>query len=263
MATRREFLTIAAAGGASLLLPATMWGPGTRPASARAATLVALPGGTLDPIGIPKYVQPLVIPPVMPRTSTLANGTIDSYVIGVRQFAQQVLPPGLPKTTVWGYGSVDHPETFNYPAFTIEATVDRPVRVRWINDLVDEGGNFLPHLLPVDPTLHWANPVGGVGGRDMRPTFTSTPGPYTGPVPLVTHLHGGHSRRATATPRPGISPPRATSPPGTHVSDPSTMSSRPSPSVPSGQFGIRAARCSNTQTISALPPSGSTTTHWG
>ena len=24
----------------------------------------------------------------------------------------------------------------------------------------------------------------------MRPTFTSTPGPYTGPVPIVTHLHG-------------------------------------------------------------------------
>jgi hypothetical protein len=27
----------------------------------------------------------------------------------------------------------------------------------------------------------------------MRPAFTSTPGPYTGPVPIVTHLHGGHS----------------------------------------------------------------------
>ena len=24
----------------------------------------------------------------------------------------------------------------------------------------------------------------------MRPTFASTPGPYTGPVPIVTHLHG-------------------------------------------------------------------------
>ena len=24
----------------------------------------------------------------------------------------------------------------------------------------------------------------------MRPTFTSTPGPYTGPVPIVTHVHG-------------------------------------------------------------------------
>jgi FtsP/CotA-like multicopper oxidase with cupredoxin domain len=27
-------------------------------------------------------------------------------------------------------------------------------------------------------------------GRDMRPEFTETPGPYTGPVPIVTHLHG-------------------------------------------------------------------------
>ena len=51
-------------------------------------------------------------------------------------------------------------------------------------------GNYLPHLLPVDPTLHWANPPGGVAGRDTRPTFTTTPGPYTGPVPIVTHVHG-------------------------------------------------------------------------
>src|SRR4030095_5054527 len=44
--------------------------------------------------------------------------------------------------------------------------------------------------LPVDQTLHWANPPGGTEGRDMRPTFTSTPGPYRGPVPIVTHVHG-------------------------------------------------------------------------
>jgi spore coat protein A, manganese oxidase len=62
--------------------------------------------------------------------------------------------------------------------------------VKWINDLKDADGDFLPHLLPVDPTLHWANPPGGVTGRDTRPTFTSTPGPYTGPVPIVTHVHG-------------------------------------------------------------------------
>jgi FtsP/CotA-like multicopper oxidase with cupredoxin domain len=62
--------------------------------------------------------------------------------------------------------------------------------VTWINGLVDPSGNFLPHLLPVDPTLHWANPPGGVGGRDSRPTFTTTPGRYTGPVPIVTHVHG-------------------------------------------------------------------------
>jgi spore coat protein A len=111
----------------------------------------------------------------------------------LRQFQQQILPPNLPPTTVWGYGSVTDPSTFNYPAFTIDAQVDRPVRVKWINGLVDGSGNYLPHLLSVDPTLHWANPPGGTDGRDMHPTFSSTPGRYTGPVPIVTHLHGGHN----------------------------------------------------------------------
>jgi FtsP/CotA-like multicopper oxidase with cupredoxin domain len=73
---------------------------------------------------------------------------------------------------------------------TIEARSGRPVRVRWVNDLVAPDGTFLPHLLPVDPTLHWANPPGGSTGRDTRPRFESTPGSYTGPVPLVTHVHG-------------------------------------------------------------------------
>jgi bilirubin oxidase len=94
---------------------------------------------------------------------------------------------------VWSYGSVNHPGTFNYPAFTIEADFQLPVRVKWINDLKDSSGNYLPHLLPVDQTLHWANPPGGNDGRDMRPTFGSTPARYIGPVPIVTHLHGGHN----------------------------------------------------------------------
>ena len=51
------------------------------------------------------------------------------------------------------------------------------MRVKWINDLVDANGNYLPHLLPVDPTLHWANPPGGTAGRDTRPTFDRHPGP--------------------------------------------------------------------------------------
>ncbi|HEX5994925.1 MAG TPA: multicopper oxidase, partial [Jiangellales bacterium] len=105
------------------------------------------------------------------------------------------LPRGLPATTVWSYGAVDSPASFNYPAFTIEATAETPVRVKWVNDLTDSNGNYLPHLLAVDPTLHWANPQGGLAERDMRPSsFETTPGPYVGPVPIVTHLHGGHSR---------------------------------------------------------------------
>ena len=78
----------------------------------------------------------------------------------------------------------------NAPSLTIEARFGTPVMVKWINDLKDAAGNYLPHLLPVDPTLHWANPPGGATGRDTRPAFTATPGRYTGPVPMVTHVHG-------------------------------------------------------------------------
>ena len=88
---------------------------------------------------------------------------------------------------------MDYPETFNYPAFTIEAQWNRRVSVEWRNELVDANGNYLPHLLPVDQTLHWANPPGGNKGRDRRPQFTETPGTYEGPVPIVTHVHGAHT----------------------------------------------------------------------
>ena len=147
----------------------------------------------LDPATIPKYRTPLVIPPAMPRTRKLVRRggkNVDYYEIAVRQFEQQILPPGLPPTTVWSYGSASHPATFNYPAFTIEASWRAPVRVKWINELVDENGEYLPHLLPVDQTLHWANPPAGPGNTDSQ-GFDQAP--YAGPVPIVTHLHGGHS----------------------------------------------------------------------
>jgi spore coat protein A len=161
--------------------------------------VAAIPGGDLDPSEIPKYLTPLLIPPVMPRSRVIrrAGGrNIDYYEISVRQLRQQVLPAGLPATTVWGYGAVSRespkagPLVHNAPSLTIEARWKRPVRIKWINDLKDADGDYLPHLLPVDPTLHWANPPGGTRGRDDRPSFGTTPGPYTGPVPVVTHLHG-------------------------------------------------------------------------
>ncbi len=112
------------------------------------------------------------------------------YEIAVRQFQQQILPLPLPQTTVWSYGSVNHAGTFNYPAFTIEAKADVPTRVKWINGLVDANGNFLPHLLSVDQTIHWANPPGGESGKDGH---SMSQDPYLGPVPIVTHLHGAHA----------------------------------------------------------------------
>jgi FtsP/CotA-like multicopper oxidase with cupredoxin domain len=157
-----------------------------------------IPGGTLDPVNVPKYLTPMLIPPVMPTADKLSmpgGKSVDYYEISMKQFPQQILPMGLPATTVWGYGAVAADSKrglliHNAPSLTIEAQWNTPVRVKWINDLVDANGNFLPHLLPVDQTLHWANPPGGTAGRDTRPTFTSTPAPYTGPVPIVTHVHG-------------------------------------------------------------------------
>lgn len=180
MATRRRFLQLGAFGGAGAYFTAKygIW--------ARAAT--EIPGGSLNPASIDKFVVPLLVPPAMPRASS--DAMTDYYSIAVRQFRQQILPPPLPLTTVWSYGSTTDTGTFNYPAFTIEAQADRRVRVRWSNELMDSRRRYLPHPLAVDQTLHWANPSGGLTGRDSRGT---DPTPYRGPVPIVTHLHGGHT----------------------------------------------------------------------
>jgi FtsP/CotA-like multicopper oxidase with cupredoxin domain len=170
---------------------------GRLPGLSAPVALAQIPGGTLDPGDVSKFVTPMLVPPVMPKADTIVRRgtTIDYYEISMKQFEQQILPAARPATTVWGYGAVKSASPtglllHNAPSLTIEAQANRPVRVKWINDLKDADRNYLPHLLPVDPTLHWANPPGGNKDRDTRPTFASTPGRYTGPVPIVTHVHG-------------------------------------------------------------------------
>ncbi len=196
--SRRQFIKITAGGIVGLYIGSRLEG------FTRVAYANVNPGGTLDPVALSKFVTPLLIPPVMPKAGTIkqkGGKAVDYYEISMRQFDQQILPAELPMTTVWGYGSVNgagsrNPLTIhNAPSLTIEAKAGRPVRVKWINDLVYDSGDFRPHLLPVDPTLHWANPPQtpdslGNAGPDRRPQFEATPGPYTGPVPIVTHVHG-------------------------------------------------------------------------
>jgi spore coat protein A len=190
MVSRRDFLKISAVLGASALLTTRFRG---------VTKVLALPLPALDPTLVPKFQTPLLIPPVMPKAGTIkqkGGKNADYYEISMKQITQQILPAGYrPQTTVWGYGAVTSASkkgllVHNAPSLTIEADWNRPVQVKWINQLVDTNGNYLPHLLPVDQTLHWANPAGGIMGRDMRPEFTSTPGSYAGPVPMVTHVHG-------------------------------------------------------------------------
>ncbi len=140
--------------------------------------------GLLDPTGIPKFVEPLVVPPEMPFAAEAAG--VREYHIAVRQISQQVLPPGFGATPVFAYGAVGQADTFNYPGFTIEARANTRLRVKWVNGLVDDTGAYRPHLLPVDPTLYWANPL---GPRDGHGSGLAA---YAGPVPIVTHVHGAH-----------------------------------------------------------------------
>ncbi|MHB0956536.1 MAG: multicopper oxidase family protein [Pirellulaceae bacterium] len=190
MIPRRSFLKLTGAGLTAFFVSAH--GKFTKRAVAQ------IPGGTLDPLDVPKYQTPLLIPPVMPQAGTVkrkGGKNVDYYEISMKEFSQQILPAGFPATTVWGYGAVTAQSNrglllHNAPSFTIEARWNSPVRIKWINDLMDADGHYLPHLLPVDPTLHRANPPGGTEERDTRPEFSETPGPYPGPVPIVTHVHG-------------------------------------------------------------------------
>jgi spore coat protein A len=204
MVTRRQFLKAGALAAAGLSVRWKLGPWGLEPAFAQ------IGGGTLDPTLVPKYQMPLVKPPVLPRDRKIKNRmgkNADYYEIAVREFSQPILPPksvwaeSPGDTTVWSYGPYGDPRTvfeggrYFYPAFTIENKWEKPTTVKWINDL---GGK--QHLLPVDPSLHWANPI---GRRDTRPNPTDDPtywnhqyidqdGGYTGPVPMVVHVHGAH-----------------------------------------------------------------------
>jgi len=129
---------------------------------------------TLDPKTQPQFVNPLPIPSVI---DARAGG---SFTVSISQFEQDLglidpVSKGPLNTKVWGYNN-------SYPGPTIVARKNFPVDVLWQNNLMDNG-NLLPHLLEVDTTLNWA-----LSGRtDWRSLG----------IPVVTHLHGGHTESAS------------------------------------------------------------------
>lgn len=122
----------------------------------------------LDPMSQTKFINPL------PRPSVLQPTSPGNYVVDITQFEQHLGlydASGAPlKTTVWGYNG-------SYPGPTIEAFKDQGVTVKWRNELVDPDNYPLEHLLPVDESLIDYDPSGG--------------------IPIVTHLHGGHTEAAS------------------------------------------------------------------
>jgi FtsP/CotA-like multicopper oxidase with cupredoxin domain len=71
-----------------------------------------------------------------------------------------------------------------WPGRTFEIQSEStPVPIRWENNLLGKGGKPLPHLLTVDTSLHWAYSLHGYDGYSIKKNG----------VPIITHLHGGHS----------------------------------------------------------------------
>jgi spore coat protein A len=161
MTTRRDLLR------AILAAPLVLTPFGFRPAGAQAQ--VAL----LDVRRQRQFVYRLPRPVrAIPRPGT------QHYEIAVRQFRASLglVDPitGRPlETTLWGYDG-------RYPGPSLEARSGEPVTVRWTNALAAEG-RPLPHLLPVDRSIHIAHTAHGAASG----------------VPIVTHLHGGHTEAAS------------------------------------------------------------------
>jgi len=179
---RRTFLRLTTGGAAALLVANRL---GLDPVSAATAA-----DGLSDPARQPLFVEqaPNALDPGFLFKDLNERGGPahrPNFSLRARQTVQQT---GLVdprngrrlKTPVWGYGS----DTVSWPGQTIqvvssraEAGGDDHTVVRWENEL----GNS--HLLPVDTNLHWCYSLPGYQQYSIRRNG----------VPIVTHLHGGHS----------------------------------------------------------------------
>ncbi|MFL5263602.1 MAG: multicopper oxidase family protein [Anaeromyxobacteraceae bacterium] len=133
----------------------------------------------LDPETLAQFETPLPVIPVRTPDTTKLPGK-DYYVVtaqqGVHDFGlrhmdgSEILDlyTGQPiRTSTWGYDT-------SYLGPTIEARSNRPVVVKYVNDLRDSAGKLATaHLLTIDPTIDGANH----GEPAVR---------------VVPHLHGGH-----------------------------------------------------------------------
>lgn len=134
--------------------------------------IVSAQTALLDPFTQPQFVNPLPIPSVIDGRN---GGT---FTISINQFYQDLglrnPATGQPMLTkVWGYNGT-------YPGPTIVARKNVPLHFFWSNDLYNPSTlQPLPHLLPIDESISWA--------------FSNESNWQQYGIPVVTHLHGGHT----------------------------------------------------------------------
>lgn len=172
---------------------------------AAAASPIPVAGQAQMPLpgnAIPQFAQPL------PKLS-VAGGTIDTVFgnqrleIRMCEFDAKVLPRGTfapgaqPATRVWGYiVGTGCPTTLQdtYTGPVIVNVRGTPTPITFINALGSTATTgVLAYKNSVDQTLHWADPFRlGCEMTDTVPPFESPCAQnYSGPIPAVTHLHGG------------------------------------------------------------------------
>lgn len=144
--------------------------------------VLGTPGITMDPLLIPKFVNPLPIPA---RIDATVGGNFD---MTMGETTQDLLGLGY-QTKVWGYGTTNGLFPVSYPGPTLVAQQGVPITAVFNNNLPATG-----HFLPVDPTLHIAHPM----MPGMMMTTADIANWYAnGNVPTVAHLHGGHTESAS------------------------------------------------------------------
>lgn len=174
--TRARLLQYGLAGGAVLAYPLR-----TGSAAAQAPPL-------LNAVAQPRFVNPLpnALAPAFAFQPAWTNpdGTLH-YEIEMSAFSQSVGLAGVGPASLWGYGSSATGQRPTFPGRTFVVQKDAPITARFKNALVDGWGMpITQHLLPVDTSVHWALSHMGMGIADVG-------------VPLVTHLHGGHTESAS------------------------------------------------------------------
>jgi spore coat protein A len=176
MIARRQFLGVGGAAAAAWLAPV-----GLLPRAARAQSVPLL-----DPTKQPRFVNPLPNPlapnAIFRPTGIDRKSGLPLYDISAQQITHDagLVDPATGarlRHTAWAYGTAQQPA--QYPGYSFNLRSGNAVKVRYANAL---NGISYPADVRVDQTLDWADPLNAGNPADV---------PYTGPVPLVTHQHGG------------------------------------------------------------------------
>ncbi len=210
MLSRRQFMKLGLAAGAGLVMRWNVGGlagvgqlGGTLKAEAASARV-----GLSDPTLQPKFAHTVPDALAPGFRFTPKKGKIKVAMGPALQMTGLVGPDGVTPvaTPVWGYGA---PSTgYTWPGKTFEVQSGVPIEVMWENKLYDPlTGAFLPHLLPVDTSLHWAYSLTGYTQYTIASTVVANPPSSTVfSTRAVRSPARAHSSAAAipATPAPAI-----------------------------------------------------------